>query len=98
MLFMSPLDSDYKDVGIMSNSPFLNDISRYMRTRDYSLRTEKTYLHWVRSFIRFHQYQHPKHMDSVSVTAFLDHLANDRGVSINTQSRHTVIHELENTL
>ncbi len=69
----------------MSNSPFLNDISRYMRTRGYSLRTEKTYLHWVRRFIRFHQYQHPKHMDSISVTVFLDHLANDRGVSINTQ-------------
>lgn len=69
----------------MSNSPFLNELSRYMRTRGYSLRTEKTYLHWVRRFIRFHQYQHPKHMDSVSVTVFLDHLANDRGVSINTQ-------------
>ncbi len=41
----------------MSNSPFLNDISRYMRTRDYSLRSEKTYLRWVRRFIRFHQYQ-----------------------------------------
>lgn len=69
----------------MSSSPFINELSRYMRTRGYSLRTEKTYLHWVRRFIRFHQYQHPKQMDSGSVTAFLDHLANDRGVSINTQ-------------
>lgn len=69
----------------MSNSPFINEISRYMRTRGYSLRTEKTYLHWVRQFIRFHQYQHPKNLDGLSVTAFLDYLANDRGVSINTQ-------------
>lgn len=46
--FNEYIDRYYKDVGIMSNSPFLNDISRYMQTRGYSLRTEKTYLHWVR--------------------------------------------------
>ncbi len=35
----------------MTSSPFLNDIRRFMRTRGYSLRTEKTYVYWIRFFI-----------------------------------------------
>ncbi|MGB1092998.1 MAG: phage integrase N-terminal SAM-like domain-containing protein [Oceanobacter sp.] len=46
----------------MSKSPFLNQISRFMRLNGYSLRTEKTYLHWVRRFIRFHGLKHPAAM------------------------------------
>ncbi len=34
----------------MTSSPFLNDIRRFMRTRGYSLRTEKTYVYWIRFF------------------------------------------------
>mgnify|MGYP003635366237 CR=1 FL=1 len=31
----------------MSKSPFINQISSFMRLNGYSLRTEKTYLQWT---------------------------------------------------
>lgn len=69
----------------MSGSTFINSLSRYMRMRGYSLQTEKTYLHWIRCFIRFQHRRHPAQMGHVEVIQFLDFLATDRGVSVNTQ-------------
>jgi len=43
-------------------SPFLDRIRRTMRLRGYSIRTEKTYLYWIRFFIRFHNMRHPAEM------------------------------------
>ena len=37
----------------MSNSPFLNSIRTDMRQKGYALKTEKTYLHWIKRFILF---------------------------------------------
>lgn len=68
-----------------TKSPFLESIRRAMRLRGYSIRTEKTYLIWIASFIRFHKYRHPKEMGSAEVVAYLDYLASTRNVSINTQ-------------
>ncbi|WP_369855291.1 phage integrase N-terminal SAM-like domain-containing protein [Candidatus Thalassolituus haligoni] len=69
----------------MTSSPFLNDIRRFMRTRGYSLRTEKTYVYWIRFFIRYQKRRHPKEMGAAEVVQFLGFLANDRHVSVNTQ-------------
>jgi len=66
-------------------SPFLESIRRTMRLRGYSIKTEKSYLYWIRYFIRFHKRQHPKDMGHDEVVAFLDHLANDRHVAVATQ-------------
>lgn len=47
----------------MSNSPFLNSIRTDMRQKGYALKTEKTYLHWIKRFILFRGFkfkvQHP---------------------------------------
>ena len=69
----------------MAKSPFLNDIRRSLRLGGYSLRTEKTYLYWIKFFIRFHKLKHPSEMGSAEVVRFLDYLANERHVAINTQ-------------
>ncbi|RBP49393.1 integron integrase [Arenicella xantha] len=66
-------------------SPFIESIRRTMRVRGYALKTEKSYLHWIRYYIRFHRMQHPADMGKEEVVAFLDHLAADRHVSANTQ-------------
>ena len=58
-----------------------------MRTRRYSLKTEKAYVHWVRRYIFFHKLRHPKDVGPVEVTAFLNHLANERKVSASTQNQ-----------
>ncbi|MCJ8287631.1 phage integrase N-terminal SAM-like domain-containing protein [Halomonas sp.] len=69
----------------MSKSPFLESIRRDLRLRGYSIRTEKTYLHWIKRFILFHQRRHPAEMGAPEVRVFLTSLANDNGVSVNTQ-------------
>jgi hypothetical protein len=33
----------------------LNEVRNVMRTRHYSLRTEKTYINWIKQFIIFHK-------------------------------------------
>lgn len=58
-----------------------------MRARRYSLKTEKAYVHWVRRYIFFRKLRHPKDMGPVEVTAFLNHLANERRVSASTQNQ-----------
>jgi integron integrase len=58
-----------------------------MRVRRMALRTEKTYLNWVRRFIRFFPGQHPRDLGPSHVSAFLSHLAERRGVSASTQNQ-----------
>jgi integron integrase len=53
----------------------LDQMRAQIRTAHYSLSTEKSYLHWVRAFIRFHALRHPREMGGVEVAAFLTHLA-----------------------
>jgi site-specific recombinase XerD len=69
----------------MGKSAFLNEMSRFMRQQGMSLRTEKTYIHWVKRFIRFNKLAHPMDLADADVTRFLSHLANDCNVAINTQ-------------
>ncbi|WP_370693667.1 hypothetical protein [Oceanobacter sp. 3_MG-2023] len=53
----------------MTSSPFLNDIRRFMRTRGYSLRIEKTCVYWIRFFIRYQKRRHPKEMGFIDAQA-----------------------------
>lgn len=69
----------------MGKSAFLNEMSRFMRQQGMSLRTEKTYLHWVKRYIRFHKLAHPLDLKDEHVVQFLSHLANDCHVAVNTQ-------------
>jgi len=58
-----------------------------IRRRHYSYRTEQAYVHWARRFILFHGKRHPRDLGPVEVTAFLTHLARERGVSASTQNQ-----------
>ncbi|MFT7111314.1 MAG: integron integrase [Psychrobacter glaciei] len=69
----------------MSKSPFLNQIRETMRMRGYSIRTEKTYIGWIKHYIRYHGRQHPSALNAEHVKDFLSYLANSRNVAINTQ-------------
>ena len=39
-----------------------DQVREVMRLLDYSLRTEQTYLEWIKRFIFFHQKRHPREM------------------------------------
>lgn len=69
----------------MLKSPFLNSIRMDMRQKGYALKTEKTYLYWIKYFILFHKKQHPQNLGSPEVQQFLSYLANNKHVAINTQ-------------
>ena len=58
-----------------------------IRVRDYSVRTEKSYLGWVRRYIRFHGLRHPADMGGVEVEAFLSHLASQLDVAAATRQQ-----------
>lgn len=50
----------------------------------YSLRTEQTYVYWIRWFIRYSGLRHPKDMGRPEVEAFLTMLATERKVAVST--------------
>lgn len=73
---------------VSQDSPKLFDrVRAEIRVRHYSLRTEQTYVDWVRRFILFHDKRHPKEMGAGEVRDFLSHLAVDRNVSASTQNQ-----------
>lgn len=57
----------------------------------YSLSTEKTYLYWVRFFVRWSgrsgEMRHPRNMGAPEVEAFLSMLATERHVSASTHNQ-----------
>jgi len=68
-------------------SAFLMECRSAARSRHLAYRTEKSYLHWIKRFILFHNKQHPKDLGEKSVVAFLNHLTGDRHCSPSTQSQ-----------
>jgi integron integrase len=58
-----------------------------LRLRHYSLRTEKSYIWWMRRYIRFCGGRHPRSLGATEVTTFLTHLAVDLQVSASTQNQ-----------
>src|SRR5262245_16781727 len=72
----------------MSKPPrLLDEVRKAIRVRHYSIRTEKTYVDWIRRFVIFHEKRHPNLMGGAEVEKFLSHLARERDVSAATQGQ-----------
>ena len=69
----------------MAGSPFLEMVRNDIRLRGYSIRTEKTYLFWIKQFILYNNKKHPSEMGAEEIKAFLTWLAVKRDVAVNTQ-------------
>ncbi|MBC8323847.1 MAG: tyrosine-type recombinase/integrase [Candidatus Marinimicrobia bacterium] len=65
----------------------LNQIRDNIRTRNYSYRTEKTYIDWVKRFIKYHDLKHPSEMGAKEISQYLTHLAVERSVSASNQNQ-----------
>jgi integron integrase len=65
----------------------LDQYSDALRTRHYSLRTEQTYISWVRQYILYHKKRHPRDMDVAEINDFITYLANQKTVSASTQNQ-----------
>ena len=70
----------------MSTSPFLESIRHVLRTKHYSIRTEKAYLTWIKRFILYHNKRHPEDMGEQEISQFLSYLAVQRRVTSSTQN------------
>lgn len=72
----------------MDSSPKLFDrLHEEFRRRHYSYETEKSYLYWIKEFIRFHHMTPPRELGREAVEAFLTHLAVDKQVAASTQNQ-----------
>src|SRR5690349_20674611 len=70
----------------MDTPHLLIQVRECLRALHYSLRTEETYLHWIKRFLRFHGKRHPADLGAPEVSAFLSHLATEEGVAAATQN------------
>jgi len=64
----------------------LERMRRALKARQYSPRTEKSYLMWVKRYVQFHELKHPQEMGEAEINAFLTDLAVNRQVSASTQN------------
>lgn len=66
-------------------SRFLDEVRANMRMRGYTMSTEKTYLLWIRRYIRFIGNQHPARVSPSEIASYLTFMADQYAVSVNTQ-------------
>ena len=48
----------------------LDQVADVIRKKHYSIRTEQSYIDWIKRFIFFHGKRHPKEMRSVRIVLF----------------------------
>jgi len=65
----------------------LDRVRLALRRRHRSLRTEQSYVGWIRRFILYHGKRHPDEMGSTEVVEFLSYLAAERNVAPSTQNQ-----------
>jgi len=71
-----------------SHTPrLLDQVRELIRIRHYSIRTEQTYVQWIRRYILFHGKRHPRDLGGDELTQFLSDLAVRRQVSASTQNQ-----------
>lgn len=68
-------------------SQLLDRVREAIRTRHYSIRTEESYIRWIREYILFSGKRHPAELGAEEVAAFVSHLAVKRHVAASTQNQ-----------
>ena len=70
----------------MEGPKLIDRIRETMRLRHLSPRTEEAYIHWIRRYIQFHNFRHPRKLGGNEIRAFLVQLAKEEDVSASTQN------------
>jgi hypothetical protein len=65
--------------GLLPRKPkLLDQVRETIRRKHYSIRTETTYIDWIKRYIFFHRKRHPAEMGAPEMEQFLNHLAVDK--------------------
>jgi site-specific recombinase XerD len=70
----------------MPKPKLLDQIRSVIRFKHFSIRTEDSFIHWIKRFILFHNKRHPLEMSEQEIRQFLSHLAADENVAASTQN------------
>lgn len=65
----------------------LDQVRDKLRLRHYSIRTEHSYISWIKRYILFHNKRHPQEMGTGEIEEFLTHLVLDLKVASSTQNQ-----------
>lgn len=65
----------------------LDIVREKIRFKHYSISTEKTYVHWIKHYILFHNKKHPIEMQKREIEEYLTFLATKKQVSPTTQNQ-----------
>jgi len=65
----------------------LDQVRDKLRVKHYAIRTEQSYVDWIKPYIYFHDKTHPRELGAQDVEAFLTHLAVAGKVSASTQNQ-----------
>jgi integrase len=60
-----------KQVAFGKNVRLLDRMRHAIRRKHYSIRTEHSYIEWVKRYIFFHNKQHPEDLGEAQISAFL---------------------------
>lgn len=71
----------------MGSEKLLVRVAKEVRRRNYSIRTERSYLGWIKRYIKFNDMTHPEVLGAKDVVSFLNWLANSRNVAASTQNQ-----------
>lgn len=70
------------------NKPrLLDQVRQIIRVKHYSLRTEESYINWIKRFIFFNNKKHPIEMGEKEIGEFITHLSKNEKVSASTQNQ-----------
>lgn len=81
------LSKEFYTVETQKNKKLLDVVREKLRIKHYSIKTEKTYLYWIKQYILFHNKKHPKNMGKNEIEQFLTYLAIDKKVSSSAQNQ-----------
>jgi integron integrase len=65
----------------------LEQVRDKLRLKHYSIRTEHSYISWIKRYILFHNKRHPEEMSIHEIEEFLTHLVLDLKVASSTQNQ-----------
>ena len=84
---MRPNNQENYDTAPQQPPKLLDQVRAKIRLKQYSIRTEDSYVSWIRRFILYHNKRHPLEMGKKDIEQFLTNLAVNRNVAASTQNQ-----------